>query len=242
MVSRPNLAISLAISAFLCASATFSAAFAYNNNDLIDGFNKTVFGSEYSRFSITSPYVRKFPGTVKVFIKSKVGGARKAQVRRFVLSLNGLISGLRTRIVTRREDANFVVYVVTRQNYERTVRDDVYGQPSAMVRGRCMVRTQFNRSGITRSDAVIVADEGNLLFRRCMTEEILQGLGPLNDDRSLKDSMFNDTSRFINFRRFDRILLNMLYDQRIKVGASKTDVAPLLPRVLRDVRRRIEQR
>ena len=86
---------------------------------------------------------------------------------------------------------------------------------------------------------MIVADEGEALFKRCMTEEVLQGLGPLNDDRSLNASMFNDATSFTSFRRFDRILLNMLYDRRIEIGASPKTVAPLLPQVVRDVKRRL---
>jgi hypothetical protein len=102
-----------------------------------------------------------------------------------------------------------------------------------------MVRSIFSRAGISRSDAVIVSDEGESLFRRCMTEEILQGLGPLNDNRSLKLSMFNDASQFTNFRRFDRYILNMLYDRKVKNGASKIAVQRVLPSVYWRARRRI---
>ena len=38
-----------------------------------------------------------------------------------------------------------------------------------------MVRSIYSRSGIKRSDAVIVADQGDSQFKRCMIEEILQG-------------------------------------------------------------------
>ena len=102
-----------------------------------------------------------------------------------------------------------------------------------------MVRSIFTRAGISRSDAVIVSDEGESLFRRCMTEEILQGLGPLNDDRSLSLSMFNDTSHFTNFRRFDRYILNMLYDPRVQNGASKKATQPVLASAYRRARLRI---
>ena len=58
---------------------------------------------------------------------------------------------------------------------------DVRGAP-----GRCVVRVVSGPGGIARADAVIVADEGETLFRRCLIEEVLQGLGPLNDDARLK--------------------------------------------------------
>ena len=74
--------------------------------------------------------------------------------------------------------------------------------------------------GIKRSAAVIVSDEGEFLFKRCLVEELLQGLGPMNDDEDLIHSVFNDSSRHSRFTVFDQIILNMLYDPRIKPGMS----------------------
>ena len=210
----------------------------YSQQAIIDGFNKTVFGSEYSAL-LQKTYVHKFPGTVRFYIHSDASGSRKAQVRRFILSLKGLIHRLPVKIVSRERDANFVVHIVKRRDYERTVSVKIFKGRSNLAQGRCMVRSIFTRAGISRSDAVIVSDEGESLFRRCMTEEILQGLGPLNDDRSLSLSMFNDTSHFTNFRRFDRYILNMLYDPKVQNGASKKVTQPVLASAYRRARRRI---
>lgn len=216
-------------------------ALAYSDAAIINGFNKTVFGSEYARFSFGGPYVRKFRGPVRFYVRSRTGVLRKNQVVGFLRRLEPLISGLKVRIVRSERQANYVVHIVNRSDYVQTVRQDVFANQSAVVRGRCMVRSVFSRNGISRSDAVIVADEGNALFRRCMTEEILQGLGPLNDDRSLRYSMFNDATSYTRFQRFDRLILNVLYDRRVRIGASPAEVAPILPRVVRDVQRRISR-
>ena len=79
-----------------------------------------------------------------------------------------------------------------------------------------IVRVLSRRSGILRSDAVIVSDQGHSLFQRCMIEEILQGLGPVNDDKSLVHSVFNDETSFDYFTQFDRLILNMLYSPDLK--------------------------
>jgi hypothetical protein len=94
-------------------------------------------------------------------------------------------------------------------------------------------------SGITRSDAVIVADEGDFLFHRCMIEEILQGLGPVNDDRSLTESVFNDRSRHASFTAFDRHILNMLYHPLILPGMTRLEVDLVLPTIVTEVRERL---
>lgn len=98
------------------------------------------------------------------------------------------------------------------------------------------MRVVSDSSGISQSAAVIVSDEGDFLFRRCMVEEILQGLGPMNDDSSLSHSVFNDKSRHSRFTSFDRMLLNMLYDPRIKPGMRPDEVRPMLPSIVRTVR------
>jgi hypothetical protein len=137
------------------------------------------------------------------------------------------------------ERANFHVYVVDRRDYNATVREKVYRNSTAATPGKCLVRSVFSRNGIQRSDAVIVSDQGEALFERCMAEEVLQGLGPLNEDATLTESMFNDSTRHTRFTLFDRIILNMLYDRRIANGATRQSVQPLLPAILRDVKRRI---
>lgn len=237
----------LALCSLFIFNSSLPPAYAYTDEELIDGFNKTVFGSEYTSLLrkpydvlVGGPYVRKFPGKVRFFVRSTAGPEALKKVQSFIVGLKKLIPDLQLSLVARQADANFVVHVVQQVDYAATVKLDVFKSQTATVRGRCMVRSLFSPEGISRSDAVIVADQSANLFSRCMTEEILQGLGPLNDDRSLKYSMFNDSSPYVNFRRFDRFILNMLYDKRIKIGASQSDVEDILPVVLKTARQRIE--
>ncbi len=225
----------LAAAAMLAAPAVAAAA---SNAEIISGFNKTVFGAEYSPLGIQSSYIRKYRGPVRFYIDNRSSRNRAGRVRAFVLGLSRQIAGLQTEVVSSRAQANFNVYVVDRADYTDTVRQSVYRRPAVQAPGRCLVRSLFTRYGIVRSDAVIVSDEGEALFRRCMVEEILQGLGPLNEHPSLSASVFNDHSNHTSFTRFDRYILNMLYDPRVRPGASRESVQSLLPLVLKDVRRR----
>ncbi len=225
--------------AFVTFSIPNAGAQAFSDREIIFGFNKTVFGSEFEPRGSQSQYIRKFRSPVRFYIHNRSKLNRRRAARNFILSLNKLIKGLKTVIVNRPEQANFHLYIVDRSDYRNTVRNIVYRRANAPVRGRCMVRSIFTRFGITRSDAVVVSDEGKSLFRRCLTEEVLQGLGPLNDDARVKGSVFNDRSKFTKFTRFDRYILNMLYDKRIKSGDSQKVVQALLPKILGDVKRRI---
>ena len=230
------------VAAFACVVfvlSGFTSASALSDRELLRGFNLTVFGAEYAPFGVQSRYVRKFSGTVNFKIHSMSSKNRVAAARSFINGLNSQIRGIRTRVVTSGSRANFNLYIVDRKDYEKIARTKVYRRGSKRIPGKCLVRSVFSRRGIVRSDAVVVSDEGEALFKRCLAEEILQGLGPLNEHTSLSKSMFNDRSRHTNFTKFDRYILNMLYDKRISNGSSPDKVNAILPTVLKDVRRRL---
>ncbi len=205
---------------------------------MIRGFEKVVFGAEYTGAFSDSSYVKKFVVPVRVTIEARAAADRSAAVRAFVRQAGRSIRGLDIAMAGRGGASNFTVHVVDRRAYAETVRR-IYGNPLMATPGNCIVRTLYGRDGITRSDAVLVSDEGDALFRRCLVEEILQGLGPLNDNSEAPESVFNDTSRLTSFTPYDRLILNMLYDARLRPGLSQAQAAPLLPAIQRDARRRL---
>ncbi len=210
----------------------------FSDDELMDGFQKTVFGVEYGSVAAGSA-VKKFDGAVRIRVVNLADKDRQREIAGFVARLPRLVRGLDIRMAGPGENPNFTLYVVDRADYVDTVRTDVLGSSRAAVPGQCLVRVFPGSLGIVRSTAVIVSDEGDSLFRRCMVEEILQGLGPMNDNAALYASVFNDRSRHDRLMPFDRAVVSMLYDRRIRPGMTLTEVNSLLPRVLADVRRSV---
>ena len=234
---RARALTALALGAMLCGLGTQAIAqTAFSDAALFDGFHRTVFGLEYDNGGQGAGLVKKFAGPVRVYVDHRAQQDRRAPVQRFVASVNRAVRGLDLRLVDSPLEANFTVYVVDRRQYAQVIQDDIYNSPRAQVRGRCMVRVLTGSTGISRAQAVIVSDEGDFLFNRCMVEEILQGLGPLNDDATLSASVFNDTSRHARFMLHDRFILNMLYHPAVEPGMSQSEVDAVLGRVLADVR------
>ena len=215
-----------------------SPARAFSDAELIHGFNRTVFGSEFP--SWRASVVKKFTVPVRFHVDDRTGGGRRAAAIRFIRTLPRLIRGLEVALTRDPSQANFRVFIVTRAQYRAVVASEVYGRPtSSFAPGKCMVRLVSGRNGISRSDAVIVADQGEFLFQRCLVEEILQGLGPANDDDSLTASVFNDRSPHASFTSFDRHILNMLYHPRVRAGARRAELDPILSRLAAEVRARL---
>ena len=74
------------------------------------------------------------------------------------------------------------------------------------------------------------------MFHDCAYEELLQSLGPINDDRSVPWTMFNDDVQMGFFDLYDQFLLNLLYDPRVRPGMTREQVKKLLPEILPAVR------
>jgi hypothetical protein len=228
---------------FLFLFALLGPAHAQRASDaaMIAGFNSVVFSSEITGPLSDGTYLKKFTSPVRFRIEHTSRIDRRAAVRRFVAQVDAAVDGLETTFVDEGQRADFIVHIVDRARYQEVGRR-VYGNPFMAVPGNCIVRANYSRQGLRRSDAIIVSDEGEPMFRRCMVEEILQGLGPLNDNADAPESVFNDTSQLTEFTRYDRLILNMLYDERLVPGMREADAAPLLPAILRDARRRLARR
>ncbi len=244
MTSKRSFSLSasvfgVALTALLAISPARAASDSFSTEEILRGFEKTVFGLEYRSWSWRPYLVKKFTQPVRFYVHNLSRRDRKAVVHRFVREIDRRIGGLKTSITNDPAAANFEVYVVDRSQYVSVVQRDIYKNDRAKVPGRCLVRVVSGRDGIKRSSAVIVSDEGEFLFKRCLVEEILQGLGPMNDDKALTHSVFNDASRHSRFTVFDQIILNMLYDPRIRPGMSMKQTKPILPLVARDARRRV---
>jgi hypothetical protein len=233
------LAVTLVVVGDLLASPVRAEGIGrFSDDELVDGFQKTVFGVEYGG-AVAGSSVKKFEDTVKLHVVNLADKDRQREIAGFVSRLPRLVKGLDIRMARPGENPNFTVYVVDRADYVDTVRSDVLASTHGAAPGQCMVRVYPSSLGIVRSTAVIVSDEGDSLFRRCMVEEILQGLGPLNDNAALYASVFNDRSQHDRFMPFDRAVVSMLYDRRIRPGMTRTEVGTLLPRILADVRRSV---
>ncbi|WP_245913038.1 DUF2927 domain-containing protein [Litoreibacter ponti] len=76
--------------------------------------------------------------------------------------------------------------------------------------------------------AIIRAEHPDLLRRSCYHEEIAQGLGLSNDSPAARPSIFNDDDEFALLTRHDELLLQILYDKRLPLGATPREARPVI--------------
>jgi len=76
--------------------------------------------------------------------------------------------------------------------------------------------------------AVIRAEHPDLMRRSCIHEEVAQGMGLVNDDPRARPSIFNDDDEFALLTRHDEMLLEILYDPRLRPGMGPAEVMPIV--------------
>jgi len=83
--------------------------------------------------------------------------------------------------------------------------------------------------------AVVRAEHPDLLRASCLHEEIAQGMGLSNDYPLARPSIFNDDEEFAFLTRHDELLLEMLYDERLRPGMTETEARPIVERIAREL-------
>jgi hypothetical protein len=137
-----------------------------------------------------------------------------------------------------------VVTLVRRRDLKQTIRS-FYGAERArqieqQLNPECLSGFAEDRQHrIQRAEVILAADGSDFRFYDCAYEELLQSLGPINDDRSVPWTMFNDDVQMGFFDLYDQYLLNILYDARIRPGMTRDEVKAMLPELLPQVRERV---
>ncbi|WP_108658404.1 DUF2927 domain-containing protein [Acuticoccus kandeliae] len=231
-----KLIVALCVALFVAGPAFATPAgraASVNGEELSRAFFKTVFGLEYGGGHTDAYRVKRYVGQVRFHVEDFSGLGKKSVAEAFLASLPLRIRHLRASVTSDPDRANFRVLLVRQADFSTIVSRELKADSLAM-NARCLVGVSTHNGRIQRSTAVIVADD-DFLFSRCLVEEVLQGLGPMNDDDSLTESVFNDSSKHATFTAFDEALMNVLYHPAIRPGMSGTEAQKALPAVLRSL-------
>ncbi len=216
------------------ARTTFSDA------EIAAGFFKIAFGAELHRAGRVD-VIRKYDGPIRIHIDDRGRPDRRGAVLKTVADIKKHIAGLDIDVASERAAANFHVTLVRERDFPRAIRQ-IYGEGAARrilksLEPQCLSGFRKDTAfRITRSEVILVTDVDDFTFYDCAYEEMLQALGPINDDASVPWSMFNDDVQMGYFDVYDQYLLNILYHPRIRPGMTRDEVRRLMPDILPAVR------
>jgi hypothetical protein len=212
----------------------------FTDAEIIDGFFRVVFGAEF-HVAGGVDRIRKYEMPVRVYADNRAKPDRRAQLAEVIADIRSKVRNLDIEMVDKRKDANVVVTLVRDRDIEKTIKK-FYGKERGekivnSLEPQCL--SGFKKDELFRiqhSDIILAVDAGDFVFYDCVYEEVLQSLGPINDDDKLPWTMFNDDVQMGFFDIYDQYILNLLYDPRIRAGMSKDQVKEILPKILPDVR------
>ena len=212
----------------------------FTDAEIVEGFFKIAFGAELAVAGRTDR-IRKYDRPVRVFVESRARPDRRRQVAETVADIAARIEHLDIAMTSERAAANVAVTLVRNRDLAATIRA-FYGRDRARLIQRSLepqCLSGFSKDEqyrIVHSEVILVVDAGDFTFYDCVYEELLQALGPINDDPTVPWSMFNDEVQKGFFDVYDQYLLNILYNPHIRPGMTREEVRALLPQVLPSAR------
>ncbi len=211
----------------------------FTDAEITYGFFTIAFGAELRLTQIDR--IRKYDSPIRVYFDNRAKPDRRSQVAVAVTDIRSRVRNLDLAVTNKRNDANVFVTLVHDRDLAHTIRS-IYGREFAQRIQRSLdpqCLTSFikdKKFRIIRSEVILVVDTGEFMFYDCLYEEMLQALGPINDDPTVPWTMFNDDVHVGFFDVYDQYLLNLLYHPRIKAGMTRDEVRLVLPKILPEVR------
>lgn len=164
-------------------------------------------------------------------------------VRNYVSRL-ARVTGQPMSVVQPDAAPNFRVLVLNeddRAGFEDRLRQLVPGIDDSSLRAfmdvprdtLCLVLafSRNNSAEYAQAIALIRGEHPDLMRLACIHEELAQGLGLANDSPQARASIFNDDEEFALLTTHDELLLQMLYDDRLRAGMTAAEAAPVARRI-----------
>jgi hypothetical protein len=212
----------------------------FTDREIVDGFFKVAFGAEL-QLGRRIERIRKFDEPVRIFVDNLGDPDRRAELANVATDIRARVNHIDLTLTEHAQAANVIVTLVRQRDLKHTIRR-IFGRDHAnqiqhSLDPQCLSGFgKDRRYRIRRAEVILPVDAGEFTFYDCAYEELLQALGPINDDSSVPWTMFNDEVQMGFFDTYDQYLLNILYDPRVRPGMSKEEVGKVLPEVLPTVR------
>jgi hypothetical protein len=204
--------------------------------ELTRGFLALAFGSDL-RLGSQLSRIHRFDKPVQVHVISRGSVDR---YRKILQKFAGEFPNLQLNITDDVYSAGIVVRLIDEEDFaaalraafgERTARDFV-----ARTDAQCMTAVKSEaEGGIIRADTFLIVDQGDRVFFNCAYHEMLHALGLPNHDQRNPWTALNQNRLVGYLTAYDRALIRILYDPRIRSGMPATEARRIAPAVARDL-------
>lgn len=211
----------------------------FTRQELTRGFLALAFGSDL-RLGSQASRIHRFDKPVEVHVISSGSVDRIQSYRRILEEFARTFPNLQLKVTEDAYSAGLVVRLIDEKNFgmalraafgERTARDFV-----ARTDAQCMTAVKSEaEGGIIRADTFLIVDQGDRVFFNCAYHEMLHALGLPNHDQGNPWTALNQNRLVGYLTAYDRTLIRILYDPRIRSGMTPAEARRIAPAVARDL-------
>ena len=231
----------------------------FDVDDIVEAFEQLAFYNEYdidkNKLLPNSNAVSLAKWKSSTNISVRFGGSvDEKQKDKDLKEINGLISNLSKitnhKIKISQQNVNMYVVVAKQKEIKDLISEIGLKRPEFDPKRipiitllpkdiHCMAMTSMSsepNSAILSALVIIRNELPDIMRRACIHEEIAQSLGLTNDSPFARPSIFNDDDEFATLTKFDEILLQILYDNRLYPGISEKEASQLVRQIAKEIK------
>jgi DUF2927 family protein len=204
--------------------------------EIMRGFMTLAFGSDL-HVGAPATGVRRFDHPIKAHVLGGGSVDRKAAMEDVLREFAEKVPGLQLTVVPETEKADIEVRLIDEKDFAAAIRA-AFGTRVAndFIRRtdpQCMTSVTSSRDGsIERSISFVIVDKGEDVFRDCAYHEPLHAFGLSNHDQRNPWTTLNQNRSVGYLTAYDRALLTLLYDRRIRPGMTRERTRKALRRII----------
>lgn len=198
-----------------------------------------AFGSDMQTLGETEDRIHKFDHRIQFRI-STTGHVDRTEMYKRVLADLLRADRIDAAVADASTPPDVIVRLVDTKDFDMTLAAALGGRMAAsfinQTNPRCTTRSRTDQNGlILRADVFIVVDQGKDTFLDCAYHETLHAFGLMNHANDLPWTTLNQNRKVGYLSVYDRAMLQMLYDPRIRAGMRRSEVQNILPNVIKDL-------
>ncbi len=197
------------------------------------GFLAVAFGSDL-RVGNKPKGIRRFAGQADVLVLDQGSVRRGDAYRAIVREFADKIPSTQLQLTEDAAAADIVVRLIDEKDFVRAI-EQAFGQAVARrfiakTDPQCVTSVKSDADGtILHADVFVIVDQGEAVFYDCAYHETLHALGLSNHADSNPWTTLNQNRVVGYLTVYDRALLTLLYDSRLRPGMSLAEARRALP-------------
>jgi hypothetical protein len=208
----------------------------FSSAELTRGFLALAFGSDL-RIGARPRGIRRFDQPIRAKIIMSGSVDRTEAMRDVISEYAHKVPNLRLSVGNSAQPADVEIRLIDEKNFKAALvaafGASIARTFVARTDPQCMTSVQSNSDGdIVHAVSFIIVDKGDNVFLDCAYHELLHAFGLSNHDQHNPWTTLNQHRMVGYLTVYDRALLTMLYDRRIKPGMTPRQARAVLPKVI----------